>query len=106
MAEVPALPLVRSIHLRTNTKEQTVTEPGSYLIGRASDVPLRFEDNTVSRKHATLIFGPDRRTVEIRHDGGANGTFVNGKQIEGGPHPLANGDEVRLGHFVLRVRIK
>jgi pSer/pThr/pTyr-binding forkhead associated (FHA) protein len=104
--EAPSSLVVRSIHLRTRTAEQTVTEPGSYLMGRASDVALRFEDNTVSRRHATLLFGADRRTVEVRHDGGANGTFVNGVQVEGAPHPLANGDELRLGHFVLRVRIK
>jgi len=104
--EAPLPPPVRSIHLRTNTKEQTVTEPGSYTIGRAAGVALRFEDNTVSRKHATLIFGADRRTVEIRDEGGANGTFVNGQQVERATHPLANGDELRLGHFVLRVRIK
>ena len=81
-------PFVRSIHLRTRTKEQTVTEPGCYFIGRAVDVALRFEDNTVSRKHAALIFGPDRRTVEIRDDGGANGTFLNGQQIGGRRPPV------------------
>jgi len=86
--------------------ERTVTEPGSYPIGRSPEVALRFEDNTVSRRHATLVFGADRRTVEIRDEGAANGTFVNAAKLERATHALKDGDELRLGHLALRVRIK
>ena len=100
-------PAIRSVHLRTDKTEITATEPGSYLIGRAPDVPLRLDDNTVSRRHATLILGADRRTVEIRDEGAANGTFVNGAKVPAGAtQALADGDELRLGHLPLRVRIK
>jgi VWFA-related protein len=63
-------------------------------IGRARDNQIIVEDPTVSRHHAWIKSEGERFLVfDI---GSANGTFVNGEQIEE-PRALENGDVVRFG---------
>jgi hypothetical protein len=60
----------------------------------------------VSRRHATI--GVDRSGAWIRDEESTNGTFVNGAPItELERHPLADGDQVRLGaHATGRVDLR
>ncbi|MBX3297328.1 MAG: FHA domain-containing protein [Acidobacteria bacterium] len=85
--------------------ERTITvAEGRISFGRGSDADERFEDNSLSRLHATLYREGDR--VWIVDDNSANGTFVNGEAVPAVGKPLANGDRIKLGNnTVLMVEI-
>jgi FHA domain len=70
------------------------------VLGREGDVAV--DDSEASRRHARLR--PVERGLEIEDLGSTNGTWVNGKRIEG-PTRLAAGDEVRLGISTFRVEV-
>src|SRR5687768_1590426 len=62
------------------------------ILGQDGDV--RLDSPTVSHRHARVwAVGPE---VLIQDAGSANGTFVNGRRVDG-VQPLADGDEIRLG---------
>ncbi len=75
---------------------------GATVIGREANlgVSLTWEP-TVSRRHAEVRVSP--AGVTITDLGSANGTFVNGSQV-GGPTPLQDADQVRLGQCLLTFR--
>ena len=78
---------------------RTVAMPGdSMRIGRSLSAHLRFEDPTVSRRHAVLIAEADG--VRVLDDRSLNGVFVNGERVVS--HVLADGDEVVIGRYRLR----
>lgn len=62
-------------------------------IGRAHSNSLVLDDAPVSRSHARIDGGSDRYVLS--DCGSKNGTFVNGKRIQG--HVLAPGDEILIG---------
>lgn len=64
--------------------------------GRGSDAAIRFDDNSLSRLHATIYRDGDR--VWIVDENSSNGTFVNGQQTASAGTPLNNGDSIRLGN--------
>ena len=97
-------PPITAVRLRGSDVDLSIAAPGTYLIGRSPEVPLRIQHNTVSRRHASLILSPDRSSVEIRDEGGANGTFVNGTAVKA-THPLTDGDTLLIGHVPLRVDV-
>jgi len=81
------------------------------LIGRTSQTRAIFPeiaidyDDAVSHRHALLQFDADGGLV-VRDIGAANGTMVNGKEVE--PmldHSLKDGDEITLGHWS-RIAVK
>lgn len=63
------------------------------LIGRSSEA-LPLTDTTISRRHAELT--PDDGTWYLRDLDSANGTFVNGEQIDERVK-LSPGDQIRCG---------
>jgi diguanylate cyclase (GGDEF)-like protein len=67
---------------------------GEILVGRAPTSTIRFDDDGVSRRHATLRMVP---TGEWRIEdlGSANGTHVNGERITG--RVLQDNDKIQLG---------
>jgi pSer/pThr/pTyr-binding forkhead associated (FHA) protein len=98
-----------------------LTEPGQYLaykggdgddvvafalqrewtrIGRSLAADIRFDDPTVSRRHALIVRQPDG--LRVLDDRSLNGVFVNGERVEWST--LADGDEVVIGrhhlHFI------
>jgi predicted RNA-binding Zn-ribbon protein involved in translation (DUF1610 family) len=97
-----------------------LTDPGQYLvyrapgadpiafalrrewtrIGRSLAADIRFDDPTVSRRHALIVRQPDG--LRVLDDRSLNGVFVNGERVEWST--LADGDEVVIGrhhlHFV------
>jgi pSer/pThr/pTyr-binding forkhead associated (FHA) protein len=94
-----------------------IDEPGQYLvfqdgddvravslarewtrIGRSLAADLRFDDPTVSRRHALLVRQPDG--VRVLDDRSLNGVFVNGERVEW--RTLADGDEIVVGRYRLR----
>jgi pSer/pThr/pTyr-binding forkhead associated (FHA) protein len=93
-----------------------IEEPGAYLvfqdtgcvrtvamtgdsmrIGRSLSADLRFEDPTVSRRHAVLVAEPEG--VRVLDDRSLNGVFVNGERIVS--QLLADGDEIVVGRYRL-----
>ncbi len=99
---------------------RTLEEPGQYLayrspsgevrafplerewtrIGRSLAADVRFDDPTVSRRHALIVRQPDG--LRVLDDRSLNGVFVNGERVEWST--LADGDEIVIGrhrlHFV------
>ena len=95
---------------------ERLTEPGPHLayrlggdvrmlalgdwtrIGRSLAADVRFDDPTVSRRHALLVKGHDG--VRVLDDRSLNGVWVNGDRVEWSS--LADGDEIRVGAHSLR----
>jgi len=89
-----------------------LTQPGRYLayeesgnqlvvplaeeqtrIGRSLSAEIRFDDATVSRRHALIQVAEDG--VRVLDDRSLNGVFVNGERTKSSP--LADGDEITIG---------
>lgn len=70
----------------------------SMRIGRSLAAELRFEDPTVSRRHAVLLV--EAGGVRVLDDRSLNGVFVNGERVVS--QLLVNGDEVVIGRYRLR----
>ncbi len=67
-------------------------------IGRSLAADIRFDDPTVSRRHALVVRRPD--AVRVLDDRSLNGVFVNGERVEWGS--LSDGDEVVVGRHRMR----
>ncbi len=67
-------------------------------IGRSLAADVRFDDPTVSRRHALIVRQPDG--VRLLDDRSLNGVFVNGARIDG--RALEDGDEIIIGRYRLR----
>ena len=93
-----------------------MSEPGEYLayeeddevklvaltrewtrIGRSLAADIRFDDPTVSRRHALIVRQADG--VRVLDDRSLNGVFVNGERVEW--RALGDGDEVLVGRHRL-----
>ncbi len=93
-----------------------IDEPGEYLcyeeseelhtvaltrewtrIGRSLAADVRFDDPTVSRRHALIVRQPDG--VRLLDDRSLNGVFVNGARVDG--RTLRDGDEIIIGRYRL-----
>jgi pSer/pThr/pTyr-binding forkhead associated (FHA) protein len=66
-------------------------------IGRSLAADVRFDDPTVSRRHALIVRQPDG--VRVLDDRSLNGVFVNGARVEG--RTLEDGDEILVGRYLL-----
>lgn len=103
-------------------KRYVFEEPTQCMLGRANDCDIRLPGaqghDDVSRHHC--LFDIDPPLLRVRDLGSLNGTYVNGEKIGQRPKPraveetylkllrgreLQTGDEVRVGHTVLRVEI-
>ena len=62
-------------------------------IGRSLAADIRFDDATVSRRHALVV--SQGEGVRVLDDRSLNGVFVNGKRVEWSP--LTDGDEIMIG---------
>lgn len=66
-------------------------------VGRSLAADIRFDDPTVSRRHALVVRQADG--VRVLDDRSLNGVFVNGERVEW--HPLSDGDELIVGRHRL-----
>ena len=101
----------------SQARADLLSEPGQYLahdsgdrvvivaltrewtrIGRSLAADLRFDDPTVSRRHALVVRQADG--VRVLDDRSLNGVFVNGQRVEW--HALKDGDEILVGRHSLR----
>jgi pSer/pThr/pTyr-binding forkhead associated (FHA) protein len=67
-------------------------------IGRSLAADVRFDDPTVSRRHALIVRQPDG--VRVLDDRSLNGVFVNGERVEW--RALSDGDEIVVGRYRLQ----
>ncbi len=93
-----------------------ISEPGQYLsfedgagmravpltrewtrIGRSLAADIRFDDPTVSRRHALIVRQADG--VRVLDDRSLNGVFVNDERVEW--QTLSDGDEILVGRYRL-----
>ena len=93
-----------------------LTQPGKYLayeesgrqivcplnqewtrIGRSLAADLRFDDATVSRRHALVVNQADG--VRVLDDRSLNGVYVNGDRVDWAP--LSDGDEIAIGRHTI-----
>lgn len=68
-------------------------------VGRSLAADVRFDDPTVSRRHALVVREPDG--LRVLDDRSLNGVFVNGQRVES--HVLADGDVLVVGRYHLHV---
>jgi len=99
----------------TETRE-SLTVPGKYLafedgshqqvvpvqrewtrIGRSLAADVRFDDATVSRRHALIVHQADG--TRVLDDRSLNGVYVNGRRVEWSP--LKDGDQIVVGRHTL-----
>lgn len=66
-------------------------------VGRSLAADVRFDDPTVSRRHALIVRQPDG--VRVLDDRSLNGVFVNGERVEW--RELGDGDEIVVGRYRL-----
>jgi predicted nucleic acid-binding Zn-ribbon protein len=101
---------------RLSAARERLEQPGEYLcyeegdelrtvaltrewtrIGRSLAADVRFDDPTVSRRHALIVRHPDG--VRLLDDRSLNGVFVNGARVDG--KTLEDGDEIVVGRYRL-----
>ncbi|HEX3872557.1 MAG TPA: FHA domain-containing protein [Solirubrobacteraceae bacterium] len=94
-----------------------IDEPGEYLvyeadgetcvaaltgdwtrIGRSLAANVRFDDPTVSRRHALIVHTPEG--AQVLDDRSLNGVFVNGTRVTHAT--LTDGDEIVVGRYRLQ----
>ena len=112
-----AQPAAADLGVRLQDARAALDEPGDYLlyedeqgevqtvalarewtrIGRSLAADLRFDDPTVSRRHALIVHHADG--IRLLDDRSLNGVFVNGERIDG--RLLQDGDEIIVGRYRL-----
>lgn len=70
-------------------------EGGWTRVGRSLAADIRFDDPTVSRRHAMLHRAEG--IARVLDDRSLNGVFVNGERVD--MRTLADGDELTIGRF-------
>jgi predicted nucleic acid-binding Zn-ribbon protein len=71
-------------------------KPGWTRIGRSGRAEVRFDDATVSRRHALIVL-TDGGELRALDDRSLNGLFVNGERVDWSP--LRDGDELEIGRY-------
>jgi hypothetical protein len=69
------------------------------VIGRSSELDMVLVEDMVSRKHAKIMVGEGKITIEDL--GSTNGTFVNGEKIK--QARLKEGDRILIGTSILKL---
>jgi hypothetical protein len=72
-------------------------QDGWTRVGRSLSAHIRFDDPTVSRRHA--LIHRDRSGTRILDDRSLNGVFLNGQRVDW--RELEDGDEIQIGAFRL-----
>ena len=65
-------------------------------IGRSLAADVRFDDATVSRRHALIVLS-ESGELRALDDRSLNGLFVNGESVDWAP--LGDGDELEIGRY-------
>ena len=82
------------------SRESRPLTDGTYMIGRNMTCPIRLDFPDVSERHAILTLRNGRAVIEDLNS--ANGTYVNGEQIDGAVQ-LDGSMVVQIGDSMMRV---
>jgi hypothetical protein len=96
-------PLLISLAGENGLGEQLRFTSPEIVIGRHPNCEWVLENETVSTKHARLLFHHDQWWLEDLHS--RNGTFLN-EQVLTSPVVLANEDRVRCGQVNFEIRFE
>jgi pSer/pThr/pTyr-binding forkhead associated (FHA) protein len=66
-------------------------------IGRSLSADVRFDDATVSRRHALVV--SQAAGARVLDDRSLNGIYVNGRRVDWAP--LSDGDEIAIGRHTI-----
>ncbi|MBN1114576.1 MAG: GGDEF domain-containing protein [Oligoflexia bacterium] len=72
---------------------------GTSIVGRDPGLDITIQDNSVSRRHAELIY--DNNTLQIVDLKSTNGTFLNDKPVKNAS--ASHGDLIRFGNILFKV---
>lgn len=79
-------------------KQLVVALTGEWTrIGRSLSADVRFDDATVSRRHALVVC--EDEGARVLDDRSLNGVMLNGRRVEWSP--LTDGDEITVGRHAL-----
>jgi hypothetical protein len=99
--EMPARPTEASRYIEVQGPDERLLIPlgrGVTHIGRGLAADLRLDEDSVSRRHAILVYRSSGS--RILDDRSSNGTFVNGRRVT--QEDLKDGDVLVLGRVILR----
>ena len=96
-AREPRPPRASTSPSRTRPQRRRAAGAEWTRIGRCLAADVRFDDPTVSRRHALIVSQADG--VRVLDDRSLNGVFVNGERVEW--RPLTDGDEIIVGRHRL-----
>jgi DNA-binding winged helix-turn-helix (wHTH) protein len=82
-------------------REILLTE-GQNIIGRDPKAVVRLDSARISRRHARIFINDVDAILEDA--GSKNGTYLRAEQVTA-PAPLSDGDEIRIGPFVLTFHV-
>ena len=83
-----------------NKGEYYPLEKRMVLVGRDEDCLIQIVDEEVSRMHLKIWYEPAGKSYRARDMKSANGTFIEGRQIDG-EVPLVPGMKIRIGNTEL-----
>ncbi|MER6996818.1 FHA domain-containing serine/threonine-protein kinase [Streptomyces sp. NPDC000410] len=95
-----------SVHSGAAIEEYVYRERVTCEVGRSAECAIRIAERHrgVSRRHCRLDIDPP--LLRVRDLGSSYGTHVNGERLGRlTEHPLAHGDEVRVGDVTLRIAV-
>lgn len=91
----------RLVVLRGRSESEAIPLPeGITIAGRQEDCGLRIASSLVSRRHCQLF--EQKGYLIVRDLGSSNGTFVNGKRVQG-QQVVESGAELDIGPIKFRV---
>jgi len=83
-------------------RREIALDRGDNLVGRDREAVVWIDDESVSRRHASIRIGGEG--AEVEDLGSKNGTYVRDKKIRR-PTPLADRDVVKIGPAALTLRV-
>jgi len=94
---------VKLVLFKKNGSQKSFALPSNItVVGRRNDCDLCIPLEDVSRRHCQ--FDRNNEVLKIRDLGSHNGTFLNGKQING-ETPVKPGDYLRVGPLTFQLQI-
>lgn len=88
---------ILKLQLKSKTKSYKSETP-EYVIGRAAECNIVIASDVISRKHLKVIIS--KQSLQIVDLKSANGTFINGAQIESSKaYEIGPNDRVKLGNM-------